>query len=295
MTDSEPSTGIRPRFTTIDGLRIRYAESGPGAADAILLSPWPETMFAFDQVWATLAKHAHLVVVDPPGFGGSQGRPDLLNPKAMGDFVIKIADAFGMAKPHLVGPDIGTSSTLFAAAAAPERFASVVVGSGASAVPIVVDGPLQDWVYATDLGPYRRIGGEAVVETALGTISGYAPSAEIRADYLAGYAGDRFADTIAYAQSYLRWLPELGALLNGIETPVAVIAGSADPVVPQINAAYLGERLPDSRVDFIDGAGHFCWEERPAEYATLVTRWWTRHQPSVDESGFATACAAVVD
>jgi pimeloyl-ACP methyl ester carboxylesterase len=32
--------------------------------------------------------------------------------------------------------------------------------------------------------------------------------------------------------------------------------------------------LPHSRVDFIDGAGHFCWEERPDAYATLIVDWW---------------------
>jgi pimeloyl-ACP methyl ester carboxylesterase len=25
----------------------------------------------------------------------------------------------------------------------------------------------------------------------------------------------------------------------------------------------------------IPGAGHFCWEEKPAEYAALITDWWT--------------------
>jgi pimeloyl-ACP methyl ester carboxylesterase len=34
------------------------------------------------------------------------------------------------------------------------------------------------------------------------------------------------------------------------------------------------DRLPHSRVDFIDNAGHFCWEEKPDEYAALVTEWW---------------------
>jgi len=281
MTTHQADSGIRPRFTTIDGLRIRYAESGPGTADAILLSPWPETVHAFEQAWPVLAGHAHLLAVDPPGFGGSEGRPDLLNPKAMGDFIARIADTFGLTQPHLVGPDIGTSSTLFAAAARPGRFASVVVGSGASAVPITVEGPLQDWVYATDLQPYRQIGGRAIVEAALETISGYTPSADVRADYVAGYAGDRFAETIPYAQSYLQWLPELAELLPGIETPVRIIAGSADRVVPPVNATFLAERLPNSRVDLIDGAGHFCWEERPSEYASLVTQWWAEHRPAV--------------
>lgn len=64
--------------------------------------------------------------------------------------------------------DIGTSSSLFAAAAQPDRFRSVVVGSGGAAVPIQVTGVLKDWVEATDLEPYRQFGGRNIVEIALG-------------------------------------------------------------------------------------------------------------------------------
>lgn len=278
-TETHPDTdaGIRPRFTTIDGVRIRYTESGPGAVDAILLSPWPETVYAFDRMWRSLTEHAHVVAVDPPGFGGSDGRPELLNPKALGDFVVRMADEFGLEHPHLVGPDIGTSAMLFATAAQPGRFASVVVGSGGAAVPITVEGPLKDWVFATDLQPYRDIGGAAIVDVALSTIAGYPPPDHIRADYIENYAGDRFAETIPYAQSYRTWLPVLAELLPSIETPVRVVAGSADQVVPTINATFLADRLPNGRVDLIDGAGHFAWEERPSEYAELVTSWWSQH------------------
>ena len=58
----------------------------------------------------------------------------------MGEFIVRITDAFELDKPHLVGPDIGTSSTLFAAAAHPDRFSSLVIGSGGAAVPITVTG-----------------------------------------------------------------------------------------------------------------------------------------------------------
>jgi pimeloyl-ACP methyl ester carboxylesterase len=37
---------------------------------------------------------------------------------------------------------------------------------------------------------------------------------------------------------------------------------------------FLRQRLPHSRVDLIPGAGQFCSEEKPAEYAALVTEWW---------------------
>jgi pimeloyl-ACP methyl ester carboxylesterase len=50
---------------------------------------------------------------------------------------------------------------------------------------------------------------------------------------------------------------------------VTVINGRHDPVVPVANAEFLDERLPDSRLVIID-AGHFVWEEAPAEYASVV-------------------------
>lgn len=144
---------IRPQLATIDGLSVRFAESGDGDQDAILLSPWPESVYAFEPAWQHLATHAHLLAVDPPGFGKSDYRESLMNPKAMGDFIIRIADTFGFDNPHIVGPDIGTSSSLFAAAAQPGRFRTVVVGSGGAAVPLELTGVLKDWVEATDRSP----------------------------------------------------------------------------------------------------------------------------------------------
>jgi pimeloyl-ACP methyl ester carboxylesterase len=240
------------------------------------MSPWPESVFAFEQAWPILAGAAHLVAIDPAGFGGSEYRQTLMNPKAMGQFILHAADALGLDNPHIVGPDIGTSSVLFAAAAEPERFRSVVVGSGGAAVPLDVTGVLKEWIEATDLDPYRRIGGRKIVEIALGTIAGYTPSDEVREDYMSCYEGERFADTIPYAQSYREYLPELAELLPGIHTPVRIVAGADDQVVPRSNAEFLHERLPNAQVDLIAGAGHFCWEEKPAQYAALLTSWWDK-------------------
>ena len=271
------SSQIQPQTITIDGLSIRFAEGGAGPRQAMLLNPWPESIFAYEQAWHQLAQAAHLVAVDLPGFGGSERRQSLMNPQAMGDFIIRVADTFGLDTPHVVAPDIGTSATLFAAAAQPGRFASIVIGSGGAAVPITLDSPLKDWVEATDLEPYRQIGGRKIVEIALDTIAAYTPPAEIRDDYIASYDGNKFADTIAYVQAYPEQLPVLGPLLSEIQTPVRIVQGDNDQVVPPVNATYLGDRLPNSKVDFIAGAGHFVWEERPDEYATLVVDWWNRH------------------
>jgi pimeloyl-ACP methyl ester carboxylesterase len=77
------------RFRTIDGVRIRYADNGSstGKPTVILTSPWPESIYAFAPMWATLPQPARLFAIDLPGFGASERREDLLSPQAMGEFL----------------------------------------------------------------------------------------------------------------------------------------------------------------------------------------------------------------
>ena len=45
------NTSIEPEFRTIDGLKIRYAESGGShQATLLLTSPWPESVYAFASI-----------------------------------------------------------------------------------------------------------------------------------------------------------------------------------------------------------------------------------------------------
>jgi pimeloyl-ACP methyl ester carboxylesterase len=77
-------------------------------------------------------------------------------------------------------------------------------------------------------------------------------------------------------QSYPTELEALRAALPQVQTPVQIISGRRDAVVPPINAEYLHERLPDSELHLID-ATHFIWEDAADEYAALVNTWWGRH------------------
>jgi pimeloyl-ACP methyl ester carboxylesterase len=87
-----------------------------------------------------------------------------------------------------------------------------------------------------------------------------------------------------YVRTYPTDLPVLRDLLPEIQTPVQIIAGRRDPAVPPVNAEFLHERLPKSKLDIID-AGHFTWEDGGGdEYAALVTSWWG--------GGYATAGSA---
>jgi pimeloyl-ACP methyl ester carboxylesterase len=264
---------MEPRVRTVGGVNVRYAESEPRDDDALLFCPWPESMFAYDQMWARLAERVHLVAVDLPGFGHSERREDLLSPRAMGGFVNELADEFDLEQPHAVGPDVGTAALLFAAAEQPERLRSLVVGTGGVAVPIELGAPLRDWVFAPDLEPYRRADPRAIVGAALDNVHGYSLPDEVREDYLSAYEGDRFVESIRYVQAYPDELPVLGDMLPSVHTPVQIFAGRNDTVVPPANAEYLRDRLPHCRLDVLD-TGHFVWEEDANHFASMVRDWW---------------------
>jgi pimeloyl-ACP methyl ester carboxylesterase len=265
-----PKTPIpEPRFLTVDGVGIRYADSDGSREPTVLLtSPWPESIYAFAPIWSALAGHARLFAIDLPGFGASQRRDDLLSPRAMGEFLGQLIVEADLGKPHIVAPDVGTAAALFAAAAHPERIASVIVGTGGAAVPLALGEPLRSWVLDPDLDKYRRMDPRAIVGVAADTIAGGIPD-DIRADYLDCYDGDRFVESMRYVRRYPDELPALAELLPRITTPVTIINGRHDRVVPVVNAEFLDERLPTSRLVIID-AGHFVWEEAPAEYAASI-------------------------
>ena len=112
MTIPETRTQTREA----DGVEIRYAEcNADGGPTLLLLSPWPESLYAWEQLWPRLSAAAHVIAIDLPGFGHSQGRVDLYSPQAMGRFLVRLIDEWELRAPHIVGPDVGCPATLWAA------------------------------------------------------------------------------------------------------------------------------------------------------------------------------------
>jgi pimeloyl-ACP methyl ester carboxylesterase len=266
-------TTMKAAFRKADGLDVRYAEAGQDNGETVVLTcPWPESLFAFRKVWDRLAEDFHLVAIDLPGFGQSERRIELLSPTAMGDFLVRMIQEWNLGPVHFVGPDVGTSATLVAAAAHPELVRSLAIGSGATALPLQVGGTLKDIIEAPNMDGYRQLDSRQLLAPVFDSMPGGAPPPGVRADYLDSYAGDRFVESARYVRTYPTELPALAERLPGITTPVLIIGGANDDLVPQINHEFLHERLPNSRLEPLP-AGHFCWEEVPDLYGGSVLRW----------------------
>jgi pimeloyl-ACP methyl ester carboxylesterase len=270
----DPSvTSLSPQFIMHEGLRIRYAASPrPGAESVIMFSPWPESIYAFAAIWPGLAREFSLVAVDLPGFGQSQGRPELMAPHAMGEFAVAIAAELGLDQPHAVGPDVGTGALLFAAARHPGAFRSVVVGAGAATFPLHVEGALKAFIDAASIDDFAAADPAQIVRGAVGAIRGYDVPDAVREDYLQSYSGRRFLDSIAYVRNYPMDLAALAPSLPYLATPVQIIVGRDDPYGLAADGELLHEQLPHSRLDVFN-CGHNAWEEQAARYRNVVAAW----------------------
>ena len=260
------------RVIVVDGLKLRYLRSnGGGGIPVMLTSPWPESLFAFQRIWPMLSAEAPLIALDLPGFGHSEGRSDLMSPKAMGAFLPKVLAALGVGRVHAVGPDVGTSALLFAAGGHPALFESLVVGSGATDASLAAGG-LKNIIDAPSTEAFEGRSGEDFAAGSINRMMKGRPDPEVLKDYQAGSAGRRFIEAMAYVRAYPRDLAELREVLPGIRTPVLSIWGMHDPIVPPPNADVLNRTLPRTRSVMLD-SGHFVWEDQSEQYAAAILDW----------------------
>src|SRR5467141_2722927 len=83
---------ITPLFRVCDGVRVRFADNkaDSSAVTVLMLSPWPESLWAYRRIWDRVSAVTRVVAIDLPGFGHSDGRPELLAPDATATFLARL-------------------------------------------------------------------------------------------------------------------------------------------------------------------------------------------------------------
>jgi pimeloyl-ACP methyl ester carboxylesterase len=264
---------ITTYFRVCDGVRVRFADTKADSDIAVLLlAPWPETLWAFRRIWARVAAVGRLVAIDLPGFGHSDGRPELIGPDASGAFLALLIEEWGLGSPHVVGPDVGTAAALFLAARSPERVTSLTVGGGAVRFPIEAGGALKGIIEAPSLDAVRELDARTAIGAAVEAGASSAGEPEVHEDYVSAYDLGRFAESARFVRHYPEQNPVLRDLLPTITTPTQIVAGRNDDIVPWSNNQYLADLLPNCETHALD-AGHFAWEQAAEEYGGLVADW----------------------
>ena len=257
----------------IDGLRIRLSRGGrPDGPPVLFTSPWPESLYSFHRVLPYFADRYLTIAIDLPGFGLSESRPDVMSPRATGAFLVKVAAYLKLERLYGVGPDVGALALLFAAADHPALFTRLAVGGAATRVDLA--GPVLKAAIESPKGAFASIDGADAVADYLKQAAQVTPR-DIIDDYRDASAGQRFENAVQYVRAYKEDLPILEQRLGQIRTPVLVIAGKNDPIVPPANNQLLADRLPHSRMVLVDAA-HRAWEEATDAYSNTILSWFTQ-------------------
>ncbi len=268
-------TSISTYFRVCDGVRVRFADNKADAdITMLLLAPWPESLWAYRRIWERLTGIGRVVAIDLPGFGHSDGRPELIAPDSSGAFLTGLIEEWGLGAPHVVGPDVGTAAAFFLAAKSPERVTSLTVGGGAVRFPIEAGGALKDVIEAPSLDDVRALDARTNIGYAVEAVAPSPIEPEVHEDYVSAYDLGRFAESARFVRHYPEQNPVLRDLLPSIAIPTQIVAGRNDDLVPWSNNQYLHDLLPHSEIHPLE-AGHFAWEETADEYGRLIADWVT--------------------
>ena len=227
-----------------------------------------------------LAAEHRVFAPDWPGYGGSQVFAGPYTSEAMAAWLDALLDALGLEKTSLVGISMGGGGALAYTLAHPQRVIRLVpVDSYALArkAPmhflsyLVVRMP---WLTDLTWAWVRR--DRRMAAWSLGSI--FADKRNITPD-LEEEVWQAIQDPTAQHSfaSFQRYEVDLRGLrtclmdrLGEIRCPTLVIHGEKDSLVPLAAAREAARRIPNARLEVVQGAGHWPMRECPQEFNRLL-------------------------
>jgi 3-oxoadipate enol-lactonase len=266
------SIGDQLREQTVDTVlgRIRLQVGGSGSPIVF----WPSLLMTGD-MWHGVAENLiarrQVVLVDPPGQGGSQPLSDFFSFDDCARCVADILDGLGLDKAHFVGNSWGGMIGATFAATYPERVGGAVLMNCTAGRA----GIRQKLEFAMLLRVAKWTGGIGPVlnRPVLKAFLGPTTMRE-RPDVVAHVRQSVQSVDIASAswavQSVVTRRPDQRALLGRIRTPVLVVGGAEDATFPPRDAIDMAKAIPDASIRVLDGVAHLAGLENPPLVSAVV-------------------------
>jgi aminoacrylate hydrolase len=264
MSNLSASSGRRVSIGHAD---IHVEEHGDGEPLLLVAGLGGSGRFWSSQV-EEFAREFRVILHDHRGVGRSGPGPIVSNAGELADDLLRVMDALGVERAHLVGHSTGGAIGQHIALREPGRLASLVLSaSWAGPTPLF----LQTFHTRRDIlvnsGPLNYL----MVGTLLAT-PGW-------------YLKDRFKDTRTFFETRLAEFPgletELGRLnavmshdlrhrIDAIRTPTFVIGARDDQLTPASMSEELAQRIPGARLCILGEGGHFCPQTVTSQYNAAV-------------------------
>ncbi|WP_197498954.1 MULTISPECIES: alpha/beta fold hydrolase [unclassified Mycobacterium] len=263
MTGNVPRLAARFVDTALGKIRVQVS---PGTGAAVLL--WPSLLMTGD-LWsgqaARFGASHRLVLIDPPGHGGSEPLRSAFTFTDCASCVVDLLDGLGIEKAHFVGNSWGGMIGATFAALHPDRLdRAVLMNCTASKA-----GAVQKAKYAAMLRAAALLGGirPPLTRSALRAFLG-PTTLRARPDVVETVRAGLRAVDIDSARWAVRSVvparPDQHALLGTIAAPVLVVAGAEDATFPVAETRAMAESIPGASFRVLDGIAHLAALEDPA-------------------------------
>jgi 3-oxoadipate enol-lactonase len=272
MVMAMTSIGEQLSEQTVDTVlgRIRLQVGGSGSPIVL----WPSLLMTGDMwhgVAAGLIANHQVVLVDPPGQGGSQPLTDYFNFDDCARCVANILDGLGLDRAHFVGNSWGGMIGATFAATYPERVGGAVLmnctagrASLRQKVEFAILLTVASWTGG--IGPLLN---RSVLKAFLGPTT-----MRERPDVVAHVSATVRAVNIGSAswavKSVVPRRPDQRPLLGRIRTPVLVVGGAEDATFPPRDAIEMARSIPGASIRVLDGVAHLAGLENPPLVSALV-------------------------
>jgi len=270
----------------VNGLEVRFSCRGQGPA-LVLLHGLLGYSFSWRHVFEPLSREREVFTLDMPGSGFSECLASTdAHLSAAAERLLKFLDAMGISGCDLIGSSYGGTTALFLAATHPERIRTLTLVSPANPWSRIgrkrlalLGLPLAGMLFPPIARHLRLLHRYSIRRM-------YGDPLRLSAETLRGYSlplarEGVFEHAVQIARNWHSDMRELeAALCSASSIPTLVVWGSKDKVVDPGSAETLRRCFKQSRVVFIDGAGHLPYEECPEEFASIVTSFLAEHSPA---------------
>jgi pimeloyl-ACP methyl ester carboxylesterase len=243
-------------YVEADGFRIRYQEAGQGEP---LVSLHGAGGLRLSRAHVLLAAQYRVVVFEAPGFGHSpvnnrsQSMPELAHTMA------QAMTNLGLPQVNLMGNSFGGTLALWLTVQHPEQIQALILVAPAAIRP-------EGEVLPQTLSPEER----------LARLYAH-PERQVPTPPLE-------PAILAKQQSLVRRLigpardPALESHMPGLHSPVLVLFGTMDRMIPPEMGRLYCEKLPNCHLILVYDAGHAVDADRPEAFASVVGDFLEHHE-----------------
>ena len=283
LHDTRPPRSVPDRppgaFVTAAGVPIHYVMSGAGRPVVLVHGAKGSVYDFLLSIAGEVAGRYTAVAFDRPGSGFSGRLQGDGSPQGQAAVLQEAARRLGLRRPILVGHSFGAAVCLAWALQSPDETGAVVTVGG-HVLPLGGEPP-RLVAYARSrlaVGALAALArtppGEALSRRILGRI--FAPD-PVPPDYLRiaprlALDRDRLADDGGQRVDWSRGLRTLQQQYPRLATPVVIVVGEQDRVVPPASSLRLHELLPHSELRVIPRAGHLPQFAHAAQVVAAIDR-----------------------